>query len=259
MTPSDIPARVLAVRERIQSAAIRSGRDANSVRLLAVSKFQPVAAIRAAYAAGQRDFGENYVQELRDKSALLADLPDIRFHLIGHLQTNKVRHVVDVATRIHSVDSLRLVDELEKRAAQSRPTAVARPLHEPTIPTDLRLRCLVAVNVAGEETKSGAEPGEVPALVERLRSSKHLFLDGLFTVPPAGPAEAARPHFEALRALRDELGGASELPELSMGMSADLEVAIAEGATWVRVGTDIFGARPPREVALGHEPLGEER
>lgn len=254
---SEIPARLAAVKQRIERAALDAGRAPESVRLLAVSKFHTPESIRRAYAAGQRDFGENYVQELRDKSDLLADLPDLRFHLIGHLQTNKVRQVVGVASRIHTVDSLRLVDELEKRQAQSSTTAVARPSHEEHVPAEARLRCLVAVNIAGEETKSGATPAEVPAIVERLRQSKHLLVDGLFTVPPLGPAETARPHFEALRALRDELGGARELPELSMGMSADLEVAIAAGATWVRVGTDIFGARPAHE-GVQRDPTGRE-
>lgn len=261
MTPlSEIPVRLASVRERIRRAAVASGRAPESVRLLAVSKFQPLEAIHAAYAAGQRDFGENYVQELREKASLLANLPDLRLHLIGHLQTNKVRQVIGFAAYVHTIDSLRLVDELDKRLAQSATTAVASPNR--TQASDVidrssgrpRLRCFVAVNIAGEEQKSGAPPEEVPALVERVRRSEFLSLEGLFTVPPLGSPESARPHFEALRKLRDSLGGEKELPGLSMGMSADLEIAVASGATWVRVGTDVFGARPAREVTPSEEP-----
>ncbi len=226
---SEIAARIAGVRQRIARAASAAGRAPDSVRLLAVSKTKPAGAIREAHAAGQRDFGENYVQELVDKAAALADLEGICWHMIGHLQRNKARQVVKIASAVHTVDSVRLADELGKRAAD----AGRGPL-----------TALVEVNVGGEAQKSGCAIdalGDVLAAVERAPG---LRLSGLMTVPPHTEDPAgARPFFDRLVELRDAHGGAARLPELSMGMTHDLEHAVAAGATWVRVGTAIFGER----------------
>ncbi len=194
--------------------------------LVAVSKYQSAAAIRAAYGAGQRDFGENYVQELSQKSAELADLGELRWHLIGHLQRNKARAITPLAHLIHTVDSAELAAELDHRA--SRPLPV-----------------LVEVNVGGEAQKSGCPPQALPELLDALSGAKRLLLRGLMCVPPhTAEPSGARPYFDQLRELRDHHGGAARLPELSMGMTADLEYAVAAGATIVRVGSAIFGERP---------------
>ncbi|MCC6901828.1 MAG: YggS family pyridoxal phosphate-dependent enzyme [Polyangiaceae bacterium] len=226
---SEIAARIAGVRQRIARAASAAGRAPDSVRLLAVSKTKPAGAIREAHAAGQRDFGENYVQELVDKAAALADLEGICWHMLGHLQRNKARQVVKIASAVHTVDSVRLADELGKRAAD----AGRGPL-----------TALVEVNVGGEAQKSGCAIdalGDVLAAVERAPG---LRLTGLMTVPPHTEDPAgARPFFDRLVELRDAHGGATRLPELSMGMTHDLEHAVAAGATWVRVGTAIFGER----------------
>jgi pyridoxal phosphate enzyme (YggS family) len=223
-----VPAALDAVRARIAAAARRAGRDPAGVALVAVSKTHDAGAVRAAYAHGQRDFGENYVQELSSKAAELADLVDLRWHFIGHLQTNKCRDVVGPASTVQSVDSERLARELGRRAA-----AAGRVVN-----------ILVQVNVAGEAQKSGCAVGELAAVLAAARATAGVALRGLMTVPPAADDPAAsRPWFDALRALRDAHGGAAALPELSMGMTHDLEVAVAAGATVVRVGTAIFGAR----------------
>jgi pyridoxal phosphate enzyme (YggS family) len=222
------------VRQRIHDAALAHGRDASTVKLVAVSKTHPAAAIREAYAAGQRDFGENYVQELVQKAQELADLPELRWHLIGHLQRNKARHVAPLVSLVHTVDSVELARELAKRFAGASPSARDR------------LEVLVEVSIAGELQKHGAPPTEVAALLDAIDALPELALRGLMCVPPLNEdAAAARPHFEALRQLRDRHGGAARLPELSMGMTHDLEQAIAAGATLVRVGTAIFGRRAP--------------
>ncbi|MDO9015671.1 MAG: YggS family pyridoxal phosphate-dependent enzyme [Deltaproteobacteria bacterium] len=217
-----------AVRARIAAAAARAGRDPAAVTLVAVSKTHGPDAVRAAYARGQRDFGENYVQELVAKAAELADLADLRWHFIGHLQTNKCRDVAGRVAMVQSLDSVRLVRELGRRAvAASRTVGI-----------------LVQVNVAREAQKSGCEVGELGSILAEAEATPGVALRGLMTVPPAVPdAAASRPWFEALRALRDEHGGASRLPELSMGMTHDMAEAVAAGATMVRVGTAIFGAR----------------
>lgn len=205
------------------------------VTLVAVSKTQPAEAVREAHAAGQRHFGENYAQEWRDKAAALADLPDLVWHFIGALQSNKVKYVVgrgedrQDAPRvawIHTIDRLSLAEEISRRS--QRRGAVTRVLLE--------------VNVAGEGTKSGCAPADVPRLADAVARLPGLELRGLMCIPPA--EGDPRPHFAALRALRDSLG--LSLPDLSMGMSGDYEAAIAEGSSIVRVGTAIFGARPPR-------------
>lgn len=229
---SDVASNLASVRARIAAACARCGRGAD-VRLVAVSKTKPSSAIRAAYGAGQRLFGENYAQELVDKSAELAELRDVEWHFIGHLQTNKAKVVAERATMVHAVDSARLALELGRRASGR-----ARPLD-----------VLIEVNVGGEASKSGVDPSSVEALVAAIERIDALRLRGLMSIPPPSDSpENSRPFHRALRALRDRLGGGARLPELSMGMTEDLEIAIEEGATLVRVGTAIFGARE-RSVA----------
>jgi pyridoxal phosphate enzyme (YggS family) len=198
----------------------------SAVTLVAVSKTQPADAVREAYAAGQRDFGENYAQEWREKADALADLPDLVWHFIGALQTNKVKYLVGRVGWVHTVDRLSLAEELSRRSVARGATT----------------RVLLEVNVAGEGSKSGCAPPAVPGLAERVSALPGVVLGGLMCIPPA--EDDPRPHFAALRALRDRLP--MTLPHLSMGMSGDYQAAIAEGATMVRIGTAIFGARPPR-------------
>jgi hypothetical protein len=229
VSPADfVPAALAAVRARIDAAARACGRDPADITLVAVSKLQPEALIRAAYACGQRDFGENYVQELVSKREALADLPDLRWHLIGHLQRNKAKYVAPFVHLAHTVDDRDLGAELGRRAASAGRV----------------LDALVQVNVGGEAQKSGCAPGDLAALLRDLAAVEGLRVRGLMTVPPHTDDPAgAQPFFDALRALRDAHGGPEALPTLSMGMTHDLEVAVAAGATLVRVGTAIFGAR----------------
>lgn len=223
-----IPERLAAVRALIQDAVHRAGRPQDAVRLIAVSKTKPAEAIRIAYAAGQRDFGENYVQELVDKAAELADLPDIRWHFIGSLQRNKAKPATNLAAMIHTVDRDELLDEIEKRA-QSLGKVID---------------VLIEVNVGDEASKTGASPEILALLLEKAKKAKNIRVRGLMAIPPfLDDPEAVRPYFAKLRQLRDTHGGSATLPELSMGMSHDCAVAIAEGATLVRVGTAIFGSR----------------
>lgn len=220
-----------AVRARVEGAATAAGRDPGTVRLLAVSKTHPASAVRDAYEAGQRDFGENYVQELVQKADELRDLPDLRWHLIGHLQRNKAKQVAPLLSLLHTVDSWELARELDKRLEAGAPERV--------------LPVLVEVSIAGEAQKHGLAPEDLPELLQGIETLPRLALRGLMCVPPFTEDPAgARPHFERLAALRDAHGGQTRLPELSMGMTSDLEQAVAAGATWVRVGTAIFGARP---------------
>lgn len=224
-TASDMNSRVTAVREALTQAAARAGRTPGSVKLVAVSKRHPASAIRAAYACGLRDFGENYVQELVAKAAELSDLPDLRWHLIGHLQSNKVKHAVKVAHVIHTLDSAKLIAEVDKRACDE----------------GRHLDVYVEVNIDDEGQKSGCAPADAKTLTERVLQSERLKLKGLMTVGArVEGAEAARSAFGRLRQLRDEVAPGTEL---SMGMSADFGVAIEEGAALVRVGTAIFGTR----------------
>ncbi|HEY4116854.1 MAG TPA: YggS family pyridoxal phosphate-dependent enzyme [Byssovorax sp.] len=227
--------RLGAVRARIQAATGRAGRDAASVTLLAVSKGKSAQLVREAMRAGQRDFGENYAQELEAKVAeLAADAQGARFHFIGQLQRNKVAKVIACARVVHVVDRAELAREIDKRAHA----------------IGARVRVFVEVNVGGEASKGGAAPADLGALLDAVRACGSLDLAGLMAIPPdVDDAEAARPFFRRVRELRDEHGGPAALPELSMGMSHDFEIAIEEGATIVRVGTAIFGARAPREVA----------
>jgi pyridoxal phosphate enzyme (YggS family) len=235
-----IPESLDRARARLAEAVRGAGRTAGSVRLVAVSKFQPAAAIRTAYAAGQRDFGENYVQELEQKARELADLPDLRWHMIGHLQRNKARFVAGLASLVHTVHSAELVRELDKRAAAVE-LAEARRF----VAAEPRLSVLIEVNVGGEAQKSGCAPASLSEVLGALEQAAYLNLAGLMCVPPhTEDPSAARPFFDELVRLRELHGGAARLPELSMGMTSDLEHAVAAGATIVRVGTAIFGARP---------------
>lgn len=225
---SEIAARLAELRQRVDEAAARAGRAPGSVRILAVSKTKPPEAIRAAYAAGQREFGENYAQELAQKAEALRDLEDIRWHFIGRLQRNKAKQVVQWARSVHTVDRAELAAELGKRAS-----AVGAVV-----------QVLVEVNVSGEASKGGCAPDALGPVLAAVAAEPGLRAVGLMTIPPeTEDPEGARPFFAALRALRDRHGGAAALPELSMGMTHDFPVAIAEGATVVRVGTAIFGAR----------------
>jgi pyridoxal phosphate enzyme (YggS family) len=216
------------IRAEVADACAAAGRDPSSVRLVAVSKIQPLDAIREAQAAGQVDFGENYAQELRDKANELAG--PVRWHFIGSLQRNKVKYVVGRAALVHDVDSLELAEEIGRRSGE-QPTAV-----------------LLGVNIGEEPQKSGVLPGDALALARAVHALPGVRLRGLMCIPPAEdiPADAGR-WFEAL-ALLAARGRAEGLPleELSMGMSHDFAIAIRHGATLVRVGTAIFGARPPK-------------
>jgi PLP dependent protein len=220
--------RLAQVQTRIEDAALQAGRPAGGVKLIAVSKTKPPEAIREAYAAGQRAFGENYAQELAAKAEALADLVDIEWHFIGHLQTNKAKIAARSAHVVHTVDCAALARELGKRAAKERASPLA---------------VLIEVNVSGETQKAGATPSEVEEVIASVRAEPSLALRGLMTMPPAGDLAAARSTFETLALLRKMHGGAAALPELSMGMSDDLEVAVACGASYVRVGRAIFGER----------------
>lgn len=222
-----IAANVAAVRERIARACERAGRAPDSVQLLAASKFQDAAAIRAAYQAGQRAFGENYVQELAQKASELRDLSDLRWHLIGRLQTNKVKDVVRLGCTVQTVDSQRLCAALGQRAQAA----------------GQRLSVFLQVNISDEPQKAGVAISELPQLAAAARASGVLDVRGLMTIPrPTEDERELRAAFRRMRELAGELGVA----ELSMGMSDDLEIAIEEGATLVRVGTALFGPRPPK-------------
>jgi PLP dependent protein len=229
------------VRERIARAAARAGRRAEEIELVAVSKTQSADAIRAAYEAGVRQFGENRVQEWESKHAALADLVDARWHLIGHLQSNKARRAAQAFDYVDSLDSAALAQKLDAAMAE--------------LGGGKRLGVLLEVRVSPEATKSGAEASDLPGLAEAVFALPHLELRGLMCIPPFfEDVEKARPFFRQLRELREVLRAqmAARHPErtegsppfeLSMGMSHDFEVAIEEGATQVRVGTALFGAR----------------
>jgi len=229
---SQIAQNLEAVRQRLAAAARRAGRDPGGVRLIAVTKTVDLERLRQAVAAGHRLFGENYVQEAREKITALG--PGLHWHFIGHLQSKKAKAAVELFDLIHSVDRLKLAQALDQAAAQLQKVQ------------DI----LIQVNLAGEETKSGAAPEKVPDLLRDIACLPHLRVVGLMTMPPWLSAEEVRPYFRALRELRDRLREIEIVPaplaELSMGMSGDYEVAVEEGATLVRVGTAIFGSRPPR-------------
>ena len=227
----DIPRRLAEVRDKLANAAIRAGRKPEDVRLIAVSKTHPIDAVRAAAAAGQQDFGENKVQEALQKIAQSSDTA-LRWHLIGHLQSNKARKAAQAVGAIHAVDSMELLKKVDQAAGEAGRT----------------VDVLIQVDLALEETKHGAPVGDVRSIVDAAAGCSSARLTGLMLLPPlVENPEDARPWFARLRKLRDELiqSGApgDRLRELSMGMSHDFEVAIAEGATMVRVGTAIFGER----------------
>jgi PLP dependent protein len=217
---SDLQANLAAVRERISRAAERSRRDPATVLLLAVTKVFPASVIRESFDLGLREFGENYVQEFEGKSPTVADLTGARFHLIGHLQSNKSRKAAEIFQVVQTVDSAKLARRLDECGS--------------------KLDVMLEVKLSEEDAKSGAAPSELPALIEAVRACPNLNLLGLMTMPPwSDDPEASRPYFRRLR----ELGELHGLAQLSMGMSHDLETAIEEGSTCVRVGTALFGKR----------------
>lgn len=229
-------ARLDSVRAQIAAVARRCGREPSEIRLVAVSKTKPVALIREAYEAGQRDFGENYIQELAQKAEALQELPELRFHFIGHLQRNKAKIAARIASTVHTLDSPRLAAELGKRMTE----LISDPQSGKTSP----LTVLVEVNVGGEVQKSGCNPGDLEAVLAAIEREPSLRLSGLMMVPPfTEDPNGARPFFENLVRLREAHGGVARLPELSIGMTRDLVPAIEVGATIVRVGTAIFGER----------------
>jgi PLP dependent protein len=225
---STIAENIAKVGVRIREAAQASARDSASIGLLAVSKTKPASAIRQAYAAGLADFGENYLQEALAKQQELADLPLI-WHFIGPIQSNKTKPIAEHFAWAHSVDRLKVAERLSAQ----------RPPHLPA------LNICLQVNVSLEPSKSGCNPEQLPALAQAVTQLPNLKLRGLMTIPQATEDQAAQhAAFARLRELRDSLN--LDLDTLSMGMSHDLEAAIAEGATWVRIGTALFGARDYR-------------
>ena len=238
-----IEKRLQHVKDRLSQALASIGRSENELTLLAVSKLQSAQAVREAVAAGQRAFGENYVQEGLEKIAALADLrAQLQWHLIGPLQSNKTRAAAEAFDWVHTVDRLKIAQRLsEQRPAKLPPLNV----------------CL-QVNVDGEASKSGVAPGELPALAKAVAALPRLRLRGLMSIPePVEGLEAQRKPHRELRRLFDELRGQGlALDTLSMGMSADLEAAVLEGATMLRIGTAIFGERPPKPAGPAGEPCG---
>lgn len=223
--------RIQAVKKRIEEAAVGCGRDPSTVRLVAVSKTIPVDLVREAIEAGLTVFGENYVQEAREKFNQLATSP-VSWHFIGHLQSNKAKYAVRLFDLIHSVDSLKLARELNKQAQKNAKIQ----------------NILIQINISRESTKSGADAETALDLLEKVCHLENLSVKGLMTMPPFfSDPEKARPYFSALRNLRDRIRKETppeiSLDELSMGMTGDFEVAIQEGATLVRIGTAIFGER----------------
>jgi pyridoxal phosphate enzyme (YggS family) len=223
LSPAQLAQNLAAVRERIARACERARRDPAGVKLLAVSKLHAPDALRALYALGQREFGENYAQELADKASALRDLTELRLRFIGGLQRNKVKLLAPLGCAIETLASAQTA-----RALQERVGALGGPCE-----------VMIQVNVAGEAQKSGVAPAELAALIAEVRALPALALSGLMTIPRLADPAGARASYRALR----ELAGQHGLPELSMGMSDDLEIAIEEGATRVRVGTALFGPR----------------
>jgi PLP dependent protein len=222
---SDFAQRLAAVEERIQRAVQRCGRKREAITLLAVSKKFPAERLAIAYQAGLREFGENYVQEFADKSPALAGLAAARYHLIGHLQSNKARQASELFQVIQTVDSPKLLSRINQAAQEQGAT----------------IEAMIEVKLSTEESKSGADPALIPALLDAAAACPHISLTGLMTMPPwSEDPEHSRPYFRQLAALARQYN----LPKLSMGMSGDLETAIEEGATILRVGTALFGKRP---------------
>jgi len=230
MSPQNLPAVLREVRGRIARAAAAAGRNAQSVTLLAVGKGQPVELLAAAADCGVTDFGENYLQEALAKVAALQNRA-LTWHFIGRIQANKTRPIADTFTWVHTLDRLKVAERL----------AAQRPFHAPP------LNVCLQVNIAGEVSKGGVAPGELPALAAAVAQLSRLTLRGLMCIPPEESEPARqRTWFARLRVLRDGLNAAGHrLDTLSMGMSADFESAIQEGATIIRLGTVLFGARPP--------------
>jgi hypothetical protein len=231
-----IEKRLQAVKSRIAAACAAAGRDPRDIVLVAVSKTFPPAAVRAAHAAGQRDFGENHAQEALAKVDALADLALV-WHFIGPLQSNKTRQVAERFAWVHSIDRLKIAERLSAQRLEALPP----------------LQVCIQVNVSGEATKSGVAPEEAPALARAVAALPRLRLRGLMAIPePTDDSALQRRRFESLCTLQEQLVAAGlPLDTLSMGMSDDLEAAIAAGATMVRVGTAIFGARPRAPAAAG--------
>lgn len=230
--PTDIAGNIAKVLSRIGQAAAQHSRDANDVTLMAVSKTHPAERVRAAAAAGIRHFGENYLQEALEKIIALEDLP-LCWHFFGPVQSNKTRQIAEHFDWVHSVDRLKVAERLSAQ----------RPAELPP------LNICLQVNIDGEATKSGVRPAELPALARAVSHLPRLHLRGLMAIPRRCDAfEEQRHVFGRLRALADVLRDELALDTLSMGMSADLEAAVAEGATIVRIGSDIFGARALRSV-----------
>jgi len=230
---SQIADNLTLLEERIANASSKAGRNAQDIKLIAVSKTVDAERIKQAIEAGVTILGENYIQEARNKIKEIGQ--GARWDFIGHLQSNKAKYAVDLFEMIHSVDRLSLAQEINR---------VAEKKGE-------KVRILVQVNISGEETKSGIDPQKVRTLIGKIATMSNLSLEGLMTMPPYfDDPEKARPYFTALRELRDtilkESIGDIILQELSMGMSGDFEVAIEEGSTMVRIGTAIFGERPPK-------------
>jgi len=225
--PDDVAARAAAVRAAVADVARRAGRDPAAIRIIGVTKTFPPAAVRAALAADIRDIGENYVQEASAKRRAAGGAGT--WHLIGGLQRNKVRAAVATFDCVQTVDSAPLAGALDAEATRA----------------GRRLAVLIQVNVAGETQKRGVAPAAVEALAEHVLSLAALRLEGLMTIPPLADAQASRPHFQALRAVRDRVAPrlGVELPHLSMGMSDDFAVAVEEGATMLRLGRALFGPR----------------
>lgn len=217
-----------AIRKRVEAACLRAGRDPAGVRILPVSKTFGPDEVRAAADAGFDAFGENKVQEAQRKIPLCP--ARLEWHLIGHLQSNKVRPAATLFSVFHSADSVSILEKLDEAAADA----------------GRRLTVLLQVNISGELSKSGMSPSAVAEAVIRANALPHLVLTGLMTIPPADPdPEKARPHFRKLRELRDDLQErlGTPMPDLSMGMSHDFETAVEEGATWLRIGSALFGSR----------------
>ncbi len=214
-----------AVESRIEEAVRRAGRKRSEITLVAVSKKFSAAHIREAYDAGLSNFGENYVQEFAEKRPELAGLPDARFHLIGHLQTNKARVAAELFQVIETADSPKLLQRLEAAMGSTEGT----------------LEVLLEIKLSDEMSKTGAAPEDIPSLLDTASACSHLDVCGLMIVPPwSDMAENSRPYFRRIA----ELAAKYKLPKISMGMSGDFEIAIEEGATIIRVGTALFGARP---------------
>jgi pyridoxal phosphate enzyme (YggS family) len=229
--PHTLRENLLRIQERIAAAAHRAGRGLEDITLIAVSKTHPAESIRSAYEAGIRDFGENRVQEWEGKRALLTDIT-ATWHLIGHLQSNKAARAARAFDSIDAVDDFPLAQKLDRGRAEISPSA--------------KLRVLIEVHLADEDTKSGVALANLPALGEKILQCPSLNLAGLMCIPPfLDDIEQVRPYFSQLRKLRDDLAQQLRhpLPVLSMGMSHDFEAAIEEGATEVRIGTALFGSR----------------